>query len=96
MYDLAVQNGTDQFWIFFISLPSTSGTTQPSVLPGAVGSLSVHALQEICPSASLSEIQIALAVSNGDADEAAQQVLGNVLTVYYVLSWVHLFPAKVC
>lgn len=96
MYDLAVQNGTDQFWIFVLSLPSTSGTTQPSELPGAVGSLSVHALQEICPSASLSEIQIALAVSNGDADEAAQQLLGNVLTVYYVLWWVHWFPAKVC
>ena len=67
-------------------MPSTSGTAQPSELPGAVNSLSVHALQEICPSASLSEIQIALAVSNGDADEAAQQLLGNVLTVYYVLS----------
>ena len=67
-------------------MPSTSGTTRPSVLPGAVGSLSVHVLQEICPSASFSEIQIALAISNGDADEASQQLLGNVLTVYYVLS----------
>ena len=65
---------------------STSGTAQPSELPGAVGSLRFHALQEICPSASLSEIQSALAASNGNADEAAQQLLGNVLTVYYVLS----------
>lgn len=70
---------------FFLSLPSTSETIQPSELPGAVGSLSVHALQEICPSASLSEIESALAVSNGDADEAAQQLLGNVFTAYYVL-----------
>ena len=67
-------------------MPSTSGTAQPSELPVAVGSLSVHALQEICPSPSLSEIQSALAVSNGNAHEAAQQLLGNVLTVYYVLS----------
>ena len=96
MYDLAVQSGIDQFWIFFLSLPSTSGTAQPSELPGAVNSLSVHALQEICPSASLSEIQSALAVSNGNADEAAQQLLGNVFTAYYILSGVHWFPAKVC
>ena len=64
--------------IFFFSLPGTSGTTQPSELPCAIGSLSVHALQEICPSASWSDIQSALAVSNGDADEAAQHLLGSV------------------
>jgi len=51
-------------------------------LPGSIGSSSVHALQEICPSASFSEIQSALAVCNGDADEAAQQLLGNFL-VYF-------------
>ena len=66
-------------------MPSASGTAQPSELPGAVGSSSLHLLQEICPSASLSEIQRALAASNGDADEAAQQLLGNILTVDYVL-----------
>lgn len=60
------------------SLPSTSGTTQPTELPGVDGSSNVHALQEICPSASLFDIQSALNASNGDADEAAQQLLGNV------------------
>jgi len=65
------------------SLPSTSGTTQPSELPGTAGSSSVHALQEICPGASLSDIESALAVCNGDAHEAVQQLLGNVFIVYF-------------
>ena len=62
--------------------PSTSGTSQPSDLPGSIGSSSVHALQEICPSATLLDIQSALTVCNGDPDEAAQKLLGNFL-IYF-------------
>lgn len=46
--------------------PSTSSGSRSSVL-----------LHEICPSASYSEIHVALSASGGDVDEAAHRLLGE-------------------
>ena len=62
---------------------SGSGASGPSVdqfeLPQSTSSVSKASvvLHEICPTASSSEIQLALSASGGNVDEAAQRLLGE-------------------
>lgn len=62
---------------------SGSGASAPSVeqfeLPPSTSNVSRASvvLHEICPSASSSEIQVALSASGGNVDEAAQRLLGE-------------------
>ena len=63
---------------------SGSGASEPSVdhqfeLPPSTSNVSRASvvLHEICPSASSSEIQVALSAAGGNVDEAAQTLLGE-------------------